>query len=198
MPRYFEIEVTLALPRRVWRRFLIQKSASFHDLHLAIQAAFGWEDRHLFEFRHPGQAQRVIAGIPHDEAPYTPEAKRTKVAERVANTLLYGGTWFEYEYDFGDGWIHEVKVRDEVSLPTLFKRQLLDGERSAPPEDCGGEGGYERLIAVVETGKDPWDELEMIREWLGDWKPETFDLAALRKRFDLATGAKRATRFVDN
>ena len=196
MPRYFDIEVNLVLPRRVWRRFLIQKSASFADLHLAIQDAFGWQNYHLFEFRSPGKSKQVIAGIPVEDAPHTPDAKRIKISERIANANLYGATWYEYEYDFGDGWIHEVKVRDEVSLPETFKRRMLDGERAAPPEDCGGEGGYERIVSVVETGKDPWNELEVIREWLGNWSPETFDLEALRKQFDQSTGAKRQTRFV--
>jgi hypothetical protein len=106
--------------------------------------------------------------------------------------------WFEYEYDFGDGWIHEVKLRDEVSLRESFKRRLLDGERATPPEDSGGQGGYERLLSVVENGVDPWDELDVIKEWLGNWNPETFDLEALRTQFDRATGEKRQARFVHN
>jgi hypothetical protein len=199
MPRYFEIEVTLVLPRRIWRRFLIRKSASFAELHLAIQAAFGWQNYHLFEFRHPGTRQRVIAGLPDDEGgPPAPDAKQVRVADQTANGLLYGATWFEYEYDFGDGWIHEVKVRDELTLPETFKRRLLDGERAAPKEDCGGDGGYERMVSVVEKGIDPWGELELAREWIGDWQPEAFDLEALRATFDQTTAAKKPGRFAVN
>jgi len=198
MPRYFDVEVTLVLSRRVWRRFLIQKSASFADLHLAIQDAFGWQNYHLFEFRHPGHSKQVIAGRPDEDAPHTPDARRVRVCDRVANPLLYGATWYEYEYDFGDGWVHDVKVRDEISLPDTFKRRMLDGERAAPPEDCGGEGGYERIVSVVETGKDPWNELETIKEWLGNWHPGTFDLDALRKQFDRGRGEKKQSRWADN
>lgn len=195
--RYFDFEVTLVLPRRTWRRFLIQKTATFEDLHLAIQDAFGWQNYHLFEFRHPGDPTKVIAGMPDEDAPRTPDAKRIRIKDRL-DLSFHGSMWFEYEYDFGDGWIHEVKLRREVSLPDSFKRRLLDGERAAPPEDCGGEGGYERLLSVVEKGIDPWGELDMIREWLGNWNPETFDLKALRQQFDRSTGAKRQTRFADN
>jgi hypothetical protein len=60
MPRYFDVEVTLVLPRRVWRRFLIAKSATFGDLRAAIQDALGWQNCHLFEFRHPGHEMTVI------------------------------------------------------------------------------------------------------------------------------------------
>jgi hypothetical protein len=64
VPRYLDIEVTIVLSRRVWRRFLIHKGATFYELHRAIQDAFGWLDYHLFEFRHPGNARRSVAGIP--------------------------------------------------------------------------------------------------------------------------------------
>lgn len=197
MARYFDFEVTLLVPRRTWRRFLIQKAATFADLHLAIQDAFEWRNYHLFEFRHPGKPDQVLAGIRDEDAPRTPDAKRVQIKDRL-DLRFYGAMWWEYEYDFGDEWIHEVKLRDEVSLPESFKRRLLAGERAAPPEDCGGVGGYERLLSVVERGVDPWGELDVIKDWLGEWNPETFDLDALKRRFDRATGTKRPAHFIDN
>ena len=35
----------------VWRRIQVPESYTFWDLHVAIQDAMGWEDRHLHEFR---------------------------------------------------------------------------------------------------------------------------------------------------
>ncbi len=149
MPRYFHFDVTLVLSRRVWRSFLIHKQASFHELHLAIQDAFGWQNYHLFQFQHPADSRRVIAGIPDDEfGEYIPDAKRVKLVDKTFSSSV--PVWFEYEYDFGDGWRHEVKLRGDVSLPDKFKRRLLDGERAAPPEDAGGESGYDRLLTVFE------------------------------------------------
>lgn len=190
MPRYLHIEVTLVLPRRVWRSFLIRKSANFHELHLAIQAAFGWQNYHLFEFRNPGERRHVFAGMPDDEDPYITNARDVRLTD-VAGYHYRGAVWFEYEYDFGDGWVHEVKIRDEVSLPDTFKRRLLDGERAAPPEDCGGTDGYERMISVVETDVDPWGELDQAKSWIGDWHPDRLDLEALRASFEQVPAAKR-------
>ena len=34
----------------VWRRLLIPVKATFGELHLAIQAVFGWQMRHLYRF----------------------------------------------------------------------------------------------------------------------------------------------------
>ena len=55
-----------------------------------------------------------------------------------------------------------------------------DGEGTAPPEDCGGIPGYERLLEVFRTGKDPWgeDPKEVI-EWADAWKPDLFDRGQL-------------------
>ena len=46
---------------------------------------------------------------------------------------------FLYEYDFYDGWQHDVRL--EKVLPLNSKRHLpvcTGGQRLAPPEDCGG------------------------------------------------------------
>jgi hypothetical protein len=50
---------------------------------------------------------------------------------------------FLYEYDFYDGWQHDVRL--EKVLPLNAKRLLpvcTGGQRPAPPEDCGGARAY--------------------------------------------------------
>jgi hypothetical protein len=85
----------------------------------------------------------------------------------------------EYEYDFGDSWVHDIKVEEITVLP-IGSPWLLDGEFTAPPEDCGGVPGYERLLEVYRTGKDPSEEdPEEIIEWAGDWTPDSFDRGQL-------------------
>ena len=198
VPRYFDFEVTIVLARRVWRRFLLRKGATFYELHRAIQDSFGWLDYHLFEFRHPNDSRRPIAGIPDpdqlmEDRP-TPDAKRVYLKDYFwASRGMMGPQWYEYEYDFGDGWIHEVKLRGEVSVPETFKRRLIGGERAAPPEDCGGEYGYERMIAVVETGIDPeGEDPREILQWLGGWHPDAFDIEQAALSFSPHLAARPA------
>lgn len=52
---------------------------------------------------------------------------------------------------------------------------------ACPPEDCGGIGGYERLLEVQSNPKDP--EYEDLMEWLGDEliDPNEFDLDYINK-----------------
>ena len=137
------------------------------------------------EFRLPTFNGPPIAGLPGGEEydRQTPDAKQVKL-----NTYFTGKRvveWCEYVYDFGDGWTHDVKLIAMRSEKERFKRRLLDGERTGPPEDCGGTQGYERMVHVVETGKDIWDEdPEELLTWLNGWRPDSFDLPKDKELFD--------------
>jgi hypothetical protein len=187
MPRYYEFEVTLQdMEPRIWRRFLLRTTSTFAHLHQAIQSAFGWRDCHLHEFRLPGPTRRVLAGSPlnggHDYGRPTPDGRKVKLNSYFVGT--WAREWCEYEYDFGDSWVHEVKLIGIHSDKATFKRRLLGGARACPPEDAGGPPGYERCVQFVTTGEDVWDDAGVLGEWLGDWKPGLFDLDAACARFD--------------
>ena len=186
MPGYYEFEVSLRdVTPRIWRRFLLPvKATTFHDLHEAIQDACGWQNYHLFQFLEPDKAD-PIAGIPGDDDSATygfrmPDARTIQMRSFFSETESC-----LYEYDFGDGWLHEVTVLRQADLRESLKRRLVAGERSFPPEDCGGIGGYERILQTLATGEDPWGEdAEELKEWLGDWEPEGFNLEDARVAFD--------------
>jgi Plasmid pRiA4b ORF-3-like protein len=186
MPRYFELDVSLQkIQPRIWRRLLIRTTATFAQLHKAIQDSFGWQESHLWEFRLPTFQGAPIAGLPGGEEydRQTPDAKQVKL-----NTYFTGKRvveWCEYVYDFGDHWTHDVKLVAVRSEKESFKRRLLDGERTGPPEDCGGTQGYERMVHVIETGKDIWEEdPDELLTWLNGWRPDSFDLPKAKQLFD--------------
>lgn len=186
MPRYYEFEVVLTeIQPLIWRRFLLRTISTFADLHKAIQESFGWQNCHLHEFRLPTFNGHPIAGLPGGEAcdRPTPDGRAVKL-----NTYFSGKArteWCEYVYDFGDDWVHEVKLRRVFSDKSTFRRRLLAGERACPPEDCGGAPGYQRMVHHRETGEDIYgDDAVDLDAWLGDWKPDAFDLEALRSTFD--------------
>lgn len=85
-----------------------------------------------------------------------------------------------YLYDFGDSWEHDVALVGEVALPAGARLRLVDGRLVFPPEDCGGLMGYEECLRVARGGEDE----EGLREWLGDWDPDAFDLQAVRTVVD--------------
>lgn len=192
---YYELEVTLVGARPpVWRRFQLPSTATFFDLHWAIQIACGWEEAHLFRFED-GDGRR-FATDPEREGFATgfglgPGAGLGGRDAGPGAERLRLGAYFSahdrclYVYDFGDNWRHEVVLRRRVTPAEPFHRRLTGGERAFPPEDCGGMPGYRACVEAV-TGGDGGDgeALEERREWLRDWDPEAFDLEEARARFD--------------
>jgi hypothetical protein len=170
MPKYLQLHIQLR-HTAVWRQVTIPAQGTFAALHNSIQEAFGWENSHLYEFR---QDRETFAASPYHESfdgSPMPNAESVKLGRYLKKST----DQCEYEYDFGDSWIHDIKVEEIPVLPADGP-WLLDGEGTAPPEDCGGIPGYERLLEVFRTGKDPWGEdPEELIAWAGDWKPDSFD-----------------------
>jgi hypothetical protein len=48
-----------------------------------------------------------------------------------------GKTSFQYEYDLGDGWVHEITLKKHIESVST-KPACIGGARACPPEDCGG------------------------------------------------------------
>lgn len=152
----------------VWRRIQVPETYSFWDLHVALQDAMGWLDYHLHVFRvtGPGAGEVEQIGIPDDD-PFEGDKPTLPGWEiPITRHFLRPGTAVPYEYDFGDGWEHELTL--EAILPRQAGQKYplcVDGARACPPEDCGGVYGYENLLTVIQ---DPThEEYESTLEWLG-------------------------------
>jgi Plasmid pRiA4b ORF-3-like protein len=189
--KYFEIEVSLVgAEPKVWRQFLIHKYSTFGDLHKAIQVACGWQDYHLYSFselnpysRHDGD-NTTFAISPHDEAEgYSTEPQ---YADKLRLTWIFDddcvGREIFYLYDYGDGWIHSVKMIGFHKLEEKFKRRLIAGGRAFPLEDSGALRGYQRCVDAYYDPENAEDDLLL---WMGDWNPEHFDLKKAKSKFNL-------------
>ncbi len=193
MPKHFRFKVQLREVRpTIWRRFLLRTSASFADLHEAIQDCGGWEDAHLYSFLEPG-------GAGYDELPGagTGEGETDWASTALASWFGEEQRQCVYWYDFGDDWMHDVGLERIEEHDEAFERRLLDGARAFPLEDCGGIPGYERCVEALRRGREPTggeagpefdrEELDELLDWIGDWDPERFDLETTRRSFDRET-----------
>ncbi len=174
----------------IWRRLPAPSSTTLGQLHHVLQEVMGWEDCHLHEFaigasRYGPRGQTLDSGW---ERPPKNEA-----AARLYSVAPLG-TRFMYEYDFGDGWRHEVVVEQVDKVPAdepgADGPVCLSGQRACPPEDCGGVWGYEHLLEVVA---DPaHEEHADMLEWVGDsHDPEQFDPVDVNRQ--LGRGAVAAS-----
>lgn len=151
----------------------VPASATLPELHELLQAAIGWTDSHLHQFVTPEATYGME--IPGEEV--WPEDQRDENGARLVDL----GSKFEYLYDFGDGWIHEV----EVLGPGDSAPGCVDGYGSCPPEDCGGPGGYAELLDTLANSSHP-DHAHM-RSWVGN-RLRPFDRAATDQRMRWVVG----------
>jgi hypothetical protein len=170
----------------IWRQIQVPENYTFWDLHVAIQDAMGWLDCHLHAFRFPeGEGKRPVEiGIPDEESNH-PVLSGWEVG--IVDYFIRPGVAVLYEYDFGDGWEHEV-VLEGVLLrePKPRYPRCLAGARACPPEDCGGVSGYQQLVEV-HLGQPKHPEYADSVEWLKGhaknyhpFDPERFDAHAVR------------------
>jgi hypothetical protein len=145
----------------------VPASATLPDLHELLQAAIGWTDSHLHQFVTP----QATYGMETPGEDVWPKDQRDETDARLTDL----GTRFDYLYDFGDGWTHEV----EVVGPGSSTPGCVDGHGACPPEDCGGPGGYAELLDVLADSAHP--EHEQMRTWVGD-RLRPFDRAAIDQR----------------
>ncbi|NLE77973.1 MAG: plasmid pRiA4b ORF-3 family protein [Rhodococcus sp.] len=158
----------------VWRRIVVRSEMPLRKLSLALERAMGWEGYHLHLFDVAG----VLFGEPDEDADYMIHEN----AAAVKHLLPRVGASLRWDYDFGDGWEHDVVV-EAIESAVDGKRYpvCLDGARACPPEDCGGTSGYERLLAALADPNDP--EHERLVEWAPDgFDPQVFDLVAANRR----------------
>jgi hypothetical protein len=170
----------------VWRRLVVPVHFTLAQLHRILQAAFGWTDSHLHQFKigglHYGDAELMDAERIDELEPRTFDAMRV----RLKDFSLYGGetVTFTYIYDFGDNWVHRVTLEKVlVARPAPKNASCIEGARCGPPEDVGGPHGYLKFLRVLLTpGADEMEEQQDLKRWIGGkFDPERFDLAKTEK-----------------
>jgi hypothetical protein len=123
----------------VWRRLLVRSDSTIADLHYTIQIAMGWSDVHLNRFHIHGQD----FGVYHDGG--------MSFADNPEKVVLSAFGFrtrerFIYEYDFGDEWLHEIRIEKRLPLdPKKTYPVCIDGKHAAPPEDFGGAQAYMQM-----------------------------------------------------
>ncbi len=131
----------------------------------------GWLGGHL----HAYEADGTIYELPGEDYGF---GRRHTIDERKARlnkVVPMVGAKMRFDYDFGDGWSHDIVV--EAIAPAdadVEYPRCLTGRRACPPDDCGGPWGYGELLDVISNDAHP-EHAERI-EWLGGpYDPEAFD-----------------------
>jgi hypothetical protein len=175
----FQIRIDVARYRpKIWRRLLVRSDLPLYDFHMTIQIAMGWENSHLHQFI---KGKKFYSERLADDWTWDDLSNIDYEGMIISDLLEKAKDKIEYEYDFGDGWIHDV-ILEKVLLPdeTMKAPVCIDGALACPPEDCGGIWGYASMLEIL---KDPGHEqYEETLEWVGEtFNPEFFDIEAVNK-----------------
>ena len=179
--RLYQFKITLLdFEPMIWRRIQV-KSCTLDKLHEHIQTAMGWTNSHLHEFQinseRYGDPELLDDGFADDD-PFIDSTciKLHEVVPKSGDRLT-----FEYEYDFGDGWKHEIVFEGCLKTEKGLRYPVcLEGENACPPEDVGGVGGYaEYLEAIADPTHEQHDDMI---QWRGKFDPTLFDAEKATKK----------------
>src|SRR5262245_8991414 len=170
-------DVEPAVVRRVEVPFRIR----LDRLHAVLQAALGWTNSHLWEFR-AGDVGWGIRDPGWGDGPL--DASKATLAAVLEDT---GAKKLTYLYDFGDGWEHTIRIeRIGQALPGELYPRLLDATGARPPEDIGGPPGYAEFLAAIA---DPQHErrAEFSECYDTDFDPNVVNVIVIQRQLtDLA------------
>lgn len=173
------LKVTLrGIKPLIWRRLEVPSDMPLSRLHRVLQVAFDWDDAHLHRFEtipQPAAGARSRRAGPVGRAFEGPALRRTRLADLIGSV----GDRLLYRYDFGDDWEHDIQVEAvHAAVPGADYPRCTAGRRAAPPEDCGGWPGYDRLLDALADPEDP--DHDDLRHWVPEgWSPDVFDRDAV-------------------
>ncbi|WP_198422262.1 plasmid pRiA4b ORF-3 family protein [Gimesia chilikensis] len=169
----YQFKVTLlGLEPQIWRRIQVQ-DCTLDKLHEHIQTAMGWDNMHLHQFEINGERYGDPDLLDDGFGDFVCfDSTATTLCQILPKTKKRFS--FKYDYDFGDGWEHEIFFEGQPPLEKNRKYPLcLEGEQACPPEDIGGVWGYAEYLEALD---DPQHERhEEFKDWIGPFDPHKFD-----------------------
>lgn len=172
----YQLKVTLQhVKPLIWRRVLVLSSTELRSLHEILQVVMGWQNCHLHQFL----AGKRRYGTPD---PDFDDGTASEEGVRISSLLKARNDRVHYEYDFGDGWTHQIVLEDILPFtPGAVVPLCTAGERSCPPEDVGGPHGYQEFLGAWLDPADPGHK--DMRQWAGKrFAPEKFDAGAVNRK----------------
>ena len=188
MVKKYTLRVTLkGLKPAIYRKFEVPSNITLRNLGELILDVMGWEGCHLHQFR---VKDRLFAPKSQSDMDYNPlfDNGRNYFSDdfTLSDVLSEKGKAIEFEYDFGDSWMHEVKLSSvgEYKPDEIHAVRFIDGKRACPIEDCGGVWGYEALCAHYngdDSFDDGYDDGFFDYYIDDDFDPEYLDVKSIRE-----------------
>ncbi|WP_053957351.1 plasmid pRiA4b ORF-3 family protein [Inediibacterium massiliense] len=192
-----QLKITLALEKHiVWRKIIVPINITFKKLHHIIQASFGWKNYHLHEFyiydhkildptlspnhsAYSNKNYKPIINLVCDEEAFDYENDTPMKLETKVKLSEYLPSQIKYLYDFGDSWQHYIEVEKMINDYDKNYSVCIKGEGNTPPEDVGGEYGYEEFLHIIANKKHPQHDEMLV--WAKSQGYTNFDIEKVNK-----------------
>ncbi|TKB08418.1 plasmid pRiA4b ORF-3 family protein [Desulforhopalus sp. IMCC35007] len=143
-PQLFVFKVSLSHDKKIWRRIEIRGDQSLDQLHESIFQAFDRYDPHMYSFylTKPGSKSRKrFSEAPEFTHPFMLEDdfgwKHKQIQDatktKICDLLLQEKTKFEYLFDFGDEWFHEITLEKILDIFPKKKYPILTQKKGESP-----------------------------------------------------------------
>lgn len=131
----------------LWRRLELASDLFLDDVHVVLQAAFGWTDSHLHRFAsgsdyYGRDAEYYLMPFEIEEGEDGPPENTVRLDEVLCDV----GDVLFYCYDFGDDWQHVLRLEAIGPHAEGLRAVCIAGEGPSPAEDCGGVASYGLLV----------------------------------------------------
>lgn len=155
----------------IWRKVEIPSNVTLIYLSDLIMDLMGWFGGHMHQYRKGKTYYAPQEQI--DESPFDTDDTFPEENYSIEDILYEVGKTVIFEYDFGDGWEHEIKLSSVAEYKDGEERiaRFVDGKRACPPEDCGGVYGYEQ---ICKGESDYFDDFGFGEDG-EEYDPEYFD-----------------------
>ncbi|HZZ29125.1 MAG TPA: plasmid pRiA4b ORF-3 family protein [Pirellulales bacterium] len=144
----YVVKVALKDAKKIWRRIALRGNQTLDDLHEAIYDAFDRYDEHLYSFFFPPEGSRsrgrnrlrdaVEYAHPYmveDPGPFRDEPLLDASQTRIDSLGLSKGQRFEYLFDWGDEWWHELTVEEVDAKPERGRYpKIVEKHGESPPQ----------------------------------------------------------------
>ncbi len=145
----YVFKVALKYDKRTWRRIEIAASQTLDDLHDAIYRAFDRDDEHLYSFYFCNKPTSKSSRRYDNAIQYKhPQCFASSIYDRIldkiegndaSKTRLYNlrlkvDQKFEYLFDFGDCWWHEITFEGSDRRESGYYPRTIKVNGASPPQ----------------------------------------------------------------
>lgn len=177
--RSYVLDIRLNIENHdIYRMVEVPALADFHDLHRVITATFDWFDYHChcFDVKHDGydldESEMNDSGHSYNTKLYIYDSDDRNALDFLdavtyevigdksvlLDEVFEEVDWCLYTYDFGDNWEHIITIKERKTSGGAERAVMLERKGERPPEDVGGECGYNEYLRIINDPNDPMHE----------------------------------------